>query len=206
LTSHPENQALELGPDVIRHLIPHRRPFLMVDRVRRYERGPAPKLWAERYVSANEPVFEGHYPGLHLWPGVYTIEGLGQTSLLLEVLAFLEHEAEARGKTADDALAELRNLEHGYRLRPGFDPEGSELLRALGERRLPLAMSGSVEMKFVEPVFAGSMLEYQVTRHQIFEQRFIRVGVEARVSGKLVAKGTITGVTGATLHPNAPPH
>lgn len=206
MTSLPDNHALELGPDVIRHLIPHRRPFLMVDRIRRYERGPAPKLWAERYVSANEPVFEGHYPGLHLWPGVYTIEGLGQTSLLLEVLAFLEREAETLGKTADDALSELRNLELGYRLRPGFDPAGSGLLRALSERRPPLAMSGSVEMKFVEPVFAGNMLEYQVVRQQIFEQRFIRVGVEARVSGKIVAKGPLTGVTGAALHPDAPPH
>jgi hypothetical protein len=50
------------------------------------------------------------------------------------------------------------------------------------------------------------MLEYQVVRQQIFEQRFIRVSAEARVSGKIVAKGIITGVTGAALHPNAPPH
>lgn len=206
MNSPADHCALELGPDVIHHLIPHRRPFLMVDRIRRYERGPTPKLWAERYVSANEPVFEGHYPGLHLWPGVYTIEGLGQASLLLEVLAFLEREAEARDRSPDAALAELRNLELGYRLNPGFKPDGSELLRALGERRPPLAMSGSVEMKFLEPVFAGSMLEYQVVRQQVFEQRFIRVGVEARVAGKAVAKGTLTGVTGAALHPNAPPH
>lgn len=61
-------------------------------------------------------------------------------------------------------------------------------------------------MKFLEPVFAGNMLEYQVVRQQVFEPHFIRVGVEARVSGKVVAKGTLTGVTGPALHPNAPPH
>lgn len=206
MTSPSDPHALELGPDVIRHLVPHRRPFLMVDRVRRYERGPTPKLVAERYVSANEPVFEGHYPGLHLWPGVYTIEGLGQSSLLLEVLCFLEREAEARGASHEAVLGELRNLELGYRLKPGFRPDGSQLLRSLGEHPPPLSMSGSVEMKFIEPVFAGSMLEYQVVRQHVFEQRFVRVAVEARVSGKLVAKGTLTGVTGAALHPNAPPH
>ena len=206
MNARPDSPALELGPDVIHLLIPHRRPFLMVDRVRRYERGPAPKLWAERYVSANEAVFEGHYPGLHLWPGVYTIEGLGQTSLILEVLGFLERESEAQGRAPEDVLAELRNLELGYRLHRGFKPEGSGLLQGLREQRAPLAMSGAVDMKFLEPVFAGSRIEYQVMRQQVFEQRFVRFGVEARVEGKIVAKGTMTGVLGAILHPNAPPH
>lgn len=206
MTSRSDNPALELGPDVIHLLIPHRRPFLMVDRVRRYERGPSPTLWAERYVSANEGVFEGHYPGLHLWPGVYTIEGLGQTSLILQVLAFLERETEAQGRASDDVLAELRNLELGYRLHPGFKPTGSRLLQDLRERRAPLGMSGAVEVKLLEPVFAGSLLEYRVVRQQVFEQRFVRFGVEARVEGKIVAKGTMTGVLGAILHANAPPH
>src|SRR5262249_30324140 len=77
---------LSLGPDTIQRLPPHGRPFLMVDTVEGYERAPHPTLLAARHVSANEPVFEGHFPGLHLWPGVYTIEGLGQSANLLLVI------------------------------------------------------------------------------------------------------------------------
>ncbi len=61
-------------------------------------------------------------------------------------------------------------------------------------------------MKFVEPVLAGSLLEYRVVKQQLFEQRSVRVSAEARVSGRIAAKGIITGVTGAALHPDAPPH
>src|SRR5690606_29174491 len=69
-----EEHRLELGPDVIERLIPHRRPLIMVDRVRGFELGERPTLWATRNVSANEPVFDGHFPGLHIWPGIYTQE------------------------------------------------------------------------------------------------------------------------------------
>jgi 3-hydroxyacyl-[acyl-carrier-protein] dehydratase len=201
-----DTAALELGADVIKFLIPHRRPFLMVDRVTGFESGASPRLTAERHVSANEPVFEGHYPGLHLWPGVYTVEGLGQASMLLESLLFLEREAAARGATAGEVVAALRNLELGYRLHPGFKPDGPKLLHELATLKPPLALSGSLEMKFIEPVFAGSLLEYEVVRQQFFEQRFVRFGVEARVAGKSVAKGSMTGVIGPGLFPDAPPH
>lgn len=177
----------------------------MVDRVTSFESGSSPRLTAERHVSANEPVFEGHYPGLHLWPGVYTIEGLGQTSMLLESLLFLEREAAARGATAGEAVALLKNLELGYRLHRGYKPDEATLLRELAALKPPLALSGSLEMKFIEPVFAGSLLEYEVVRQQLFEQRFVRFGVEARVRGKAVAKGTMTGVIGPGLFPDAPP-
>jgi 3-hydroxyacyl-[acyl-carrier-protein] dehydratase len=200
-----ETATFELGADVIRLLIPHRRPFLMVDRVTSFESGATPRLTAERHVSANEPVFEGHYPGLHLWPGVYTIEGLGQTSMLLESLLFLERQAAARGAETGELVAALKNLELGYRLHRGFKPDGSSLLRELASLKPPLALSGSLEMKFIEPVFAGSLLEYEVVRQQLFEQRFVRFAVEARVASKTVAKGSMTGVIGPGLFPDAPP-
>ena len=43
-----EDQQLELGPDVIERLIPHRRPLIMVDRVRGFELSERPTLWASR--------------------------------------------------------------------------------------------------------------------------------------------------------------
>jgi 3-hydroxyacyl-[acyl-carrier-protein] dehydratase len=191
-----DRETLSLGPDVIRHLLPHRRPFLMVDSISGYRRGDRPVLWATRQISANEPVFEGHYPGLHLWPGVYTIEGLGQTSLLLEVLLALEQAFVARGKSAEDLLAALRNLELGYRLHPGYRPGLSKLLGEFAELEPPLGISASIEMRFLEPVFAGQCLEYCVTRTQIFDERFMRFEVEASVDARPVARGTMVGAIG----------
>ena len=79
---------LALGADVVQMLLPHRRPFLLVDAIDAIVLGPRPMLCAHKMVSANEPVFEGHFPGLSLWPGVYTIEGLGQTTNLLNLIGF----------------------------------------------------------------------------------------------------------------------
>ena len=73
-------RALRDKLKAIERLIPHRRPLIMVDRVRGFELGERPTLWASRNISSNEPVFDGHFPGLHLWPGIYTQEGLGQSA------------------------------------------------------------------------------------------------------------------------------
>jgi 3-hydroxyacyl-[acyl-carrier-protein] dehydratase len=193
MTSRNDDE-LRLGPDVVQRLIPHRRPLLLVDAVQSYTSGTHPRLSAERYISASEPVFAGHYPGHSLWPGVYTIEGLGQATMLLEVLYTLERRAIERGASADELRRALGNLEHGCRLSPAFRPDGSALLSDLGELTPPLAMAGSVEMKFLAPVFAGCRLSYHVTRTQAVDDRFIRFAVEARVGGAPVARGTMTGV------------
>jgi 3-hydroxyacyl-[acyl-carrier-protein] dehydratase len=188
-----EGQRLELGADVIERLIPHRRPLSMVDRVRGVEIGERPTLWASRHISANEAVFAGHFPGLHLWPGIYTQEGLGQSSLILEVLIWLVERAEQHGVGAGAVCEALANLERGQRLHPGFDPAPSRLLEALAGAP-PLGLSGSVQMRFVEPVFAGQTLEYCVRRTQRLEGRFARSEVEACVAGRLVAEGVLVGI------------
>jgi 3-hydroxyacyl-[acyl-carrier-protein] dehydratase len=199
-----EEQRLELGPDVIARLIPHRRPLLMVDRVRGVELGERPTLWACRHISANEPVFEGHFPGLHLWPGIFTQEGLGQSSLLVEVLMWLVERARELGFGAEAVCAALANLERGHRLHPGFDPEGSRLLDTIGGAP-PLGLSGSVQIRFVEPVFAGQTLEYCVRRTQRIDGRFARSEVEAHVDGRLVADGVLVGVVSELPLPALPP-
>jgi 3-hydroxyacyl-[acyl-carrier-protein] dehydratase len=190
-------RPLRLGPDVIERLIPHRRPFLMVDTVDAYEGGPRPTLRAARHVSANEPVFEGHFPGLHLWPGVYTIEGMGQTCNLLHVIASLEQGWED-GQDPEQLFAALQNLELGYKLAPGFRPEGSaRLLAALADPDLPsrMGMSAAVDVKLLAPVFAGQRLDYQVTQTHLVEG-MIRFEVRAEVEGRLAAKGVMTSTRG----------
>lgn len=57
-------------------IIPHRYPILMIDRVLEIEAGK--RAVAIKNVSANEPVFQGHYPGNPVFPGVLIVEAMAQ--------------------------------------------------------------------------------------------------------------------------------
>lgn len=65
----------------IQKLLPHRFPFLLVDRVVSIEPGKA--LKAYKNVSVNEPFFQGHFPGHPVMPGVLVLEALAQASAIL---------------------------------------------------------------------------------------------------------------------------
>ena len=185
---------LRLGSSVIELLIPHRRPFLMVDCISSYERTPVPHLVAGRYISANEEIFRGHFPSLYLWPGTYTQEGLGQSCLLLAVLLRFQRGWEAQGGNPEDVLAALRNLELGFRLHPGYRPNVSApLFEALRRLSTQVGVSGSIEMKFLAPVFPGRRLDYDVRLTlEIGEQ--LRFEVAALVEETTVARGVMTAV------------
>jgi 3-hydroxyacyl-[acyl-carrier-protein] dehydratase len=62
-------------------LLPHRYPFLLVDRVLRLE--PRKEIDAYKNVSINEPFFQGHFPSLPVMPGVLIIEAMAQAGGLL---------------------------------------------------------------------------------------------------------------------------
>ena len=62
-------------------ILPHREPFLFVDRVLKLE--PHQSIVAERRLRAEEPHFAGHFPGRPIMPGVLIAEALAQTSGLL---------------------------------------------------------------------------------------------------------------------------
>jgi 3-hydroxyacyl-[acyl-carrier-protein] dehydratase len=66
--------------EVIKHL-PHRYPFLLVDRVLSYEAGKS--LVALKNVTINEPFFPGHFPHRPVMPGVLIIEALAQATAIL---------------------------------------------------------------------------------------------------------------------------
>ncbi len=66
-------------------LLPHRYPFLLVDRVESFEVGK--RLTAIKNVTINEPFFQGHFPGHPVMPGVLIIEALAQASGLLVQLS-----------------------------------------------------------------------------------------------------------------------
>jgi 3-hydroxyacyl-[acyl-carrier-protein] dehydratase len=65
---------------IMRHL-PHRYPFLLVDRV--LECVPGERIKGVKNVTVNEPFFQGHFPGYPVMPGVLIIEALAQVSLIL---------------------------------------------------------------------------------------------------------------------------
>ena len=62
-------------------ILPHRPPFLFVDRVTELE--PGKRIVAERVLRPEEPQFAGHFPGRAIMPGVLVTEALAQTSGLL---------------------------------------------------------------------------------------------------------------------------
>ncbi len=84
---------MELNINEIQKIIPHRYPFLLVDRITDYE----PGVWAKgiKCVSANEMQFMGHFPDYPVMPGVLMIEAMAQTG----AVAILSME-ENKGKIA----------------------------------------------------------------------------------------------------------
>lgn len=82
-----DTTAVTLPVDVteIQRLLPHRYPFLLVDRVVALE--PNKRVLAYKNVSINEPFFQGHFPGKPVMPGVLVIEALAQAGGLLTQLS-----------------------------------------------------------------------------------------------------------------------
>lgn len=62
-------------------LLPHRYPFLLIDRVLDYT--PGESLTAIKNVSINEPIFTGHFPGMPIFPGVLILEAMAQATGIL---------------------------------------------------------------------------------------------------------------------------
>ena len=77
------SQPVQLPIDVtaIQGVMPHRYPFLLVDRVTELE--PHKRVLAYKNVTCNEPFFNGHFPGHPVMPGVLVIEALAQAGGLL---------------------------------------------------------------------------------------------------------------------------
>ena len=75
------NEPLQLDIHEILRRLPHRYPFLLVDRV--LECVPGHKVRALKNVSINEPYFQGHFPHRPVMPGVIIIEALAQAAGIL---------------------------------------------------------------------------------------------------------------------------
>ncbi len=85
--------TLPLDVTAIQALLPHRYPFLLVDRVVEFEAHK--RVLAYKNVTCNEPFFNGHFPGNPVMPGVLVVEALAQAGGLLTQLS---HQSGTEGK------------------------------------------------------------------------------------------------------------
>jgi len=76
-------KLLHMDVRQIMEILPHRYPILLVDKILSIEEGK--KIVGLKNVSANEPVFQGHFPGFPLFPGVYILEAMAQVGGILMI-------------------------------------------------------------------------------------------------------------------------
>lgn len=115
----------------IMELLPHRYPFLLVDRVTQL--APGERILAYKNVTANEGFFNGHFPGYPVMPGVLILEALAQTVALLAMKSLDE---ERKGRVI--YLAAIDNARFKRPVRPGdrLELEGTYVKRKSGVWKL----------------------------------------------------------------------
>ena len=106
----------EPGPDIdyaeVARRIPHRYPFLFVDRAEDYR--PHQSIVGIKCVSINEPFFQGHFPNNPVMPGVLIVEAIAQTGAVLMSKSL---DADVTGKTI--FFMSLDNCRFRHPVRPG---------------------------------------------------------------------------------------
>ncbi|MFI4968674.1 MAG: 3-hydroxyacyl-ACP dehydratase FabZ [Lysobacterales bacterium] len=81
MTLPPTPVELPIDVEQIAAMLPHRYPFLLLDRVTAFEHGK--RVTALKNVTINEPFFQGHFPGHPVMPGVLIIEAMAQAAGVL---------------------------------------------------------------------------------------------------------------------------
>ena len=101
MDSEASTETMEMDINRIMELIPHRYPFLLIDRI--IDAVPGERGIGIKNVTINEPFFQGHFPGHPIMPGVLIVEAMAQTAGAL-VMAGLDN--------ADNALVYFMTVEN----------------------------------------------------------------------------------------------
>jgi len=125
----------EMYIEEIRQFLPHRYPFLLVDRVT--ECTPGESIITIKNISVNEPQFTGHFPNQAIMPGVLIIEALAQTTGLLGFRTMSE-------EPSDDILYMLVGVDN-IRFKRQVVPGDQLLMKAKIERRSKVIWKFSCE-------------------------------------------------------------
>jgi len=143
----------------IKEYLPHRYPFLLLDRVVEWEKDR--RLVALKNVTANEPFFQGHFPHFAVMPGVLVIEAMAQACAMLGLLSL--------GQKNDGRhvyyFAGIDGARFKRPVRPGdqlvFEIEQLRLSRGLGKFNAVARVDGAVAAEaellcVLRPVEAGT--------------------------------------------------
>jgi len=98
----------------IQNIIPHRYPFLLVDKILEIEEGR--RAVGIKNVTVNEPFFQGHFPGNPIMPGVLIVEAMAQVGAV-SILAMEEYKGKLAVFTGIDKLRFKKQVVPGYTLR-----------------------------------------------------------------------------------------
>ena len=100
-------------------LLPHRYPFLLIDRVVEFESGK--RLVALKNVTINEPFFQGHFPGYPIMPAVLVIEAMAQAGAVLMLSELPDRASKLAVFTGIDNAKFRRSVTPGDQLRIEVD-------------------------------------------------------------------------------------
>ena len=122
--------------------LPHRYPFLLIDRVLSLELEPEKKLRGLKNVTINEPFFNGHFPGTPVMPGVLMIEAMAQAAGMLAHLA-----AETEGRKGElYYLVKVDNARFSQIVKPGdqiiLDVIQKRIMRGMGQYECEATVDG----------------------------------------------------------------
>ncbi len=146
MDGQPTQQALTIDVERIMQMIPHRYPFLLIDRL--VDVIPGESAVGIKNVTANEPHFQGHFPDKPVMPGVLIIEAMAQTAAVIVVASL--------GQGAEGKLVYFMSIENA-RFRKPVGPGDQLRLICKKERQRANVWRFSAEARVGDTVVAEAV-------------------------------------------------
>ena len=143
MSDTPAPVKLPLSAEDIATMLPHRYPFLLLDRVTAFE--PGKQVTALKNVTINEPFFVGHFQDYLVMPGVLIVEALAQAA---GILAVKTHDGDVRQENALYFFVGIDNCRFKRQVIPGdqliLEVEMLRVSRGIGKFRAVARVDGEI--------------------------------------------------------------